>query len=308
MMMIIRLSYLRIFIICLALYAPSVSGEVLCRPYEVIEQHVSGISKYENGLLWKISHNGMPSGYIFGTIHIDDEAVMDIPDPVLSSLNMSDTFLMEVVPDPADALDMSTSMFFMDGTRLDQLVNQDIFNKTIQILKDYGFTRDIVTVMKPWAAYIVMSYPQNAGEILDLKLLQLARSNGANIYGLETAMEQIDIFARLDLDDQTRILTDMVCHYDDTKEDFDEIKEHYLNRDLESLYSFSKRYTFGDDTVYEQIAEKLINQRNSKMVDRILQYFKSGITFIAVDALHLPGEDGILNQLESMKYQIDKIY
>jgi uncharacterized protein YbaP (TraB family) len=308
MMMNIRRNSVSVLIISLVLFSPLVSGEVLCRPYQILQDNVSEAVKYGSGLLWKLSYDGSPAGYIFGTIHIDDEAVLNIPEPVLRSLQISDTFVMEVVPDPAEALVMSRSMFFMDGTRLDELVNQDIFNETTQILEDYGFTRDIVTVMKPWAAYIVMSYPKNSGEILDLKLLQLARSNGANVFGLETAMEQVNIFAKLSLDDQARILTDVVCHYDNTRSDFSEITEHYLNRDLDSLYSFSKRYTFNDDSVYEKITEKLIDQRNNKMVERILQHIQSGVTFIAVGALHLPGENGILNQLESMNYQIDRVY
>ena len=86
------------------------------------------------------------------------------------------------------------------------------------------------------------------------------------------------------------------------------MKNHYLNRDLDSLYSFSEKYTFGDDSVYERIAMELITYRNGKMVDGILEYLSSGITFIAVGAMHLPGEDGILNQLELRAYNIEKIY
>jgi len=292
----------------IVLHIPSAHGEFLCRPYEVVEDTISGSNKFENGLLWKISRNEKVSGYVFGTIHIADSEVLNLSESVMRSLMASNNFLMEVVPKPEDAFEMSTSMFFMDGNRLENIVNQDIFDKTTIILSNYGFTREMVSVMKPWAAYIVMSYPQNAGEILDFKLMQMAQSNGANVFGLETAMEQVKIFSDLSLDDQARMLTDTVCHYENTTEDFREVKRHYLNRDLGSLYSFSEKYSFGDDSVYERLAIKLITQRNDKMVFKILEYLRSGITFIAVGAMHLPGKDGILNQLELQAYDIEKIY
>ena len=306
-MMNIRHSYLSIFYIFILFYVPFAYGEYYCRPYEVIDE-ASGELKYGNGLLWKISLDGVSAGYIFGTIHIGDEEVLNLPEPVLDSLASSNTFIMEVIPEPEDAQVMSMSMFFMDGKKLDDVINNNIFHKTAGILAEYGFTRDMVSVMKPWAAYIIMSYPENASEILDLKLLNLARSQGLKVFGLETAMEQVDIFARLSLDDQSRMLTDTVCHYEETKSDFDKIREFYLDGDLKGLYEYSQRYSFDDDAVYERIAEKLITIRNGKMVERIMDHFKSGITFVAVGAMHLPGDDGILNLLELNQYQVDRIY
>jgi len=301
-------NHITAFLLILVLHIPLAYGEFLCRPYEVVENTNSGLNKYKNGLLWKISRNEKVSGYVYGTIHIGDSEVLNLHESVMQSLMASNNFLMEVVPQPEDALEMSTTMFFMDGNRLENIVNQDIFDKTTTILGNYGFTREMVSVMQPWAAYIVMSYPKNSGEILDFKLMEIAQSNGAHVFGLESAMEQVKIFSDLSLDEQARILTDAVCHYENTTEDFNEVKNHYLNRDLDSLYSFSKKYTFDDDSVYEAIAMKLITQRNSKMVDKILEYLRSGITFVAVGAMHLPGEDGILNQLELQAYDIEKIY
>lgn len=292
----------------LVFHIPLAYGEFLCRPYEVVEDNFSGLNKFKNGLLWKISRNDKVSGYVYGTIHIGDSEVLNLHESVMQSLMASNNFLMEVVPQPEDVIEMSTTMFFMDGNKLGNIVNQDIFDKTTIILGNYGFTREMVSVMQPWAAYIVMSYPKNPGEILDFKLMEIAQSNGAQVFGLESAMEQVKIFSDLSLDEQARILTDAVCHYENTTEDFNEVKNHYLNRDLDSLYSFSKKYTFGDDAVYEAISLKLITQRNSKMVDQILDYLRDGITFIAVGAMHLPGEDGILNQLELRAYDIEKIY
>jgi uncharacterized protein YbaP (TraB family) len=56
------------------------------------------------------------------------------------------------------------------------------------------------------------------------------------------------------------------------------------------------------------MSSRLISDRNRLMVERMSGILDQGAAFIAVGAMHLPGEDGILNLLESMSYRIRRIY
>ena len=157
-----------------------------CRPFHLVEFPDVGPEKYDKGLLWEISKEGLQPSFIFGTMHVDDEEIINLPEPVLSRLNQSSYFVMETVPSYEDSMRFSTEMFFMDGNRLDEIVSEDIFSKTVSILRAYNMAPDIVGLMKPWAAYVIMSYPAGMGEVLDLKLLNMARQNGAEVSGLES--------------------------------------------------------------------------------------------------------------------------
>jgi uncharacterized protein YbaP (TraB family) len=279
-----------------------------CRPYQLVEAEFDGPDKFGSGLLWEISREGVDSSYLFGTMHVDDEDILDLPEVVLTSLNNSQYFVMEIIPTQEDSMRFTTEMFFMDGNRLDQLVPTDIFKRTVDILSDYSMTVDLVTLMKPWAAYVIMSYPAGMGEVLDLKLLNLARQNGAEVLGLESFKEQIEIFSDMDLADQARILADVVCHYHRVDADLVIMKEYYLNQDLEALYRHSQRYSFADNSVYEQISTRLLSDRNNLMFDRLQSVLDQGNAFIAVGAMHLPGAEGLLNLLEMQSYRIKRIY
>lgn len=279
-----------------------------CRPFNISIPDFTGPEKFKSGLLWEITRNNRVMGHIFGTIHVDDNRILNIPVEVRDALDSSDYYAMEVVPSAQDAMDISMSMFFMDGNRLDLIISPQLFDRTVGILEQHNMGEDIVALMQPWAAYIIMSYPADMGIILDLHLLDIARKNGAQITSLETSTEQIEIFSDMELDDQVRILADTVCHYDSMLSDFNELKRLYLNRDLEGLYIQAQKYSFEDDEVYEEISNRLISERNQRMTMRIVELLNIGKAFIAVGAMHLPGEDGILNLLETDGYTLLRKY
>jgi len=291
------------FGICLAPRAE----QLQCRSYTISDSVFDGPEKFGKGLLWKIERDGISPSYIFGTMHIGDNDTDDIAQIIKPYLDESKIFVMEALPNPEDMLALSFLMFNIDGSRLDTMVPKFIFDKTTEILNQYRVPEAVVATMKPWAAYITMSYPSSTGTILDLKLLEMAQLNGAELIGLESMQEQISIFNTMDLDDQLSILMDTVCHYDVVQKDFEVMKSMYIQRDLKGLYVYGQRYSFGDDALYEELTQKLISERNRTMVERLEQTMEMGSVFIAIGAMHLPGEEGVLNLLEQQNYKLKRL-
>jgi len=282
--------------------------QVQCRPYQLVDNEVVQPEKFGEGLLWEVRRDGIEPAYIFGTIHVDDADILDLPGPVRTSLEQSRSFVMEMVPAVDDMAKFSTAMFFTDGTRLDQLLPEDIYKKTVTILGEYKLTAEVIPLLKPWAAFIIMSYPADMDTVLDLKLLELAQQNQASVSALETVEEQIAIFNELEVQDQIRILADAVCHYDNTSQDFDTMKSLYTGQDLQGLVAYSQRYRFDDNATYDRVYARLIDVRNRRMVERMGAVLAGGRAFVAVGAMHLPGEGGILNLLEGQGYTLTRIY
>ncbi len=279
-----------------------------CRPLEIAEYDYNGPAGFSKGLLWEVSKDGSNPGYVFGTIHVDDSEIVALPHIVETHLQASRHFVMEAVPSYEDAIRLSTSMFFLDGTRLDRMIPAHAFEKAVDILQDYRLTEELVAVLKPWAAFITMSYPVSTGTVLDVKLMQMAYENGASITGLETIEEQVSIFSDMELEDQILMLMDVICHYDKVADDFKQMKRFYLDRDLAGMYVYGQRYIFEDNSVYDEISTRLVEDRNTIMVERMKPVLEKGGAFVAVGAMHLPGEQGILNLLEMEGYTVTRIY
>ena len=287
---------------------PAASRLPGCEPLQLVRGYASRPVSYGKGLLWQISSPGVPDSYLFGTIHVADERILNLPQQVSRALESSGMFVMEALPDMNEAAAFSGMMFFQDGNRLDQLVSDRVFSRIVAILKDYMIPEQLVANMKPWAAYVTMNYPPQTGQVLDLELMNRASLKGSEIRGLETLVEQGEIFNQLSFDAQARLLTDTVCHYDVVKSDFEKMKQFYLNRDTGALYNYSNRFTMTNEAVYQDLLNKLVTRRNRNMVERMKEILDKGNAFIAIGALHLPSDEGVLNLLKRRGYRLTRIY
>jgi uncharacterized protein YbaP (TraB family) len=58
----------------------------------------------------------------------------------------------------------------------------------------------------------------------------------------------------------------------------------------------------------DSFVDNLIDRRNLLMVERMAMRLAEGNAFIAVGALHLPGDQGILHLLEQQGYKVRPLY
>jgi hypothetical protein len=279
-----------------------------CRVFDKTSSDSYSIAKYSDALLWKVSKAGSSSSYIFGTIHVSDPRITNLPEEVKSALNNSDTFVMEALPNPEDVLILSQMMFYMDGTTLSEFLDDELFLRTAKVLSAFQLPVEAVAIMRPWAAFLMMNYPADNPMPLDLKLLEIAMSRGAKTAGLETLSEQGAVFSEMALDDQLRLLLDTVCNYNLVTQGIEEMKQFYLEKDLNGLLAASAQHPYADEPLYKELNKRLLTDRNKLMIDRMRPFLQKGDAFIAVGALHLPGDDGIIENLNQQGYEIIAIY
>ena len=234
---------------------------------------------YAKGLLWRISKGGRVS-HLFGTMHVSDPEVTALPAPVAEAFDKSEQFVMEALPEPEQLLQMYGMMFFADGEQLSDHVAAPIFERATAILSAYQLPPEAVARMKPWAAFLTMSYPP------------------------EQARRLFDQFT---LPEQVRLLTDTVCHYELGQREFAGLKAFYLKQDLGALYRYSQRYTAAGEPIYKRLMQALLVDRNSRMAARMRPMLEQGGAFIAIGALHLTGADGVLALLEKQGYQLQAV-
>lgn len=280
-----------------------------CRPLQSVIRAELRDVKHDRGILWRISRDGRPDSYLFGTIHLADPEVTSLPEPVSETLDQADTFVMEALLDGEPMREFGRMFFYEDGTRLSSMMSEPLFKKTAHHLSAFGYPQNVVDMMKPWAAYLTLNSPTpGSGVPLDMMLMNRARDNGARVYGLETLPEQGKVLEDMSLRDQLSLLRDAVCHHRKLRDSIEEMKALYLARDLAGLLAFAGKYIVGKDKSYERLMNNLLWRRNVRMVKRIRPRLLDGNAFIAVGALHLPGERGLLSLLERMGYTVSAIY
>ena len=279
-----------------------------CQPLELAENGSRTNIRHAQGLLWKVSRPGIEPSYVFGTIHVSDPEIIDLPAAVEDALQQSELFVMEARLDGPDMLAFAQEMFFRDGTRLSDLVDSDLYRQVESLLARYGIPPMAAQSLKPWAAFMTLNMPPDDGLPLDLVLKSRALEQGLEIEGLETVAEQAAVFENLKRETQIELLVDSVCHYDVLQGDMADMKKLYLKRDLEGLFSYHNKYHLQTHDEYQQLMKRLLWDRNQVMVERMQPALGKGRAFIAIGAMHLAGEQGVLRLLENAGYKIQAVY
>ena len=83
----------------------------------------------------------------------------------------------------------------------------------------------------------------------------------------------------------------------------------WKRRDLAAMMAISDAaIESGDQRIARDFEQRLIIERNHLMADRLEAHLQRGGAFIAVGALHLPGEDGLIRLLEQRGYSLRMIH
>jgi len=267
---------------------------------------------FEHGLLWQVEKPGGVASHILGTIHSDDPRILNLPLLVRQSLNHSTRYVMEVKlqPDLGMVATMMAAMLLPEGQTLDKLMGAEQYQRVSELALRYGMPDSSLRKMKPWAVATTLALPKsNGAEILDLKLDQLAKKQGLITYGLERVEEQLDIFDGLSMEDQVALLIDTVDNHPRIVTEMERLTEAYLARDLAAIWAIQEESkTEGNIELNQRLMERMLDERNQRMVTRMLPHLKQGRAFVAIGALHLPGELGVLNLLKQQGYRISRVY
>ena len=264
----------------------------------------------QQGLLWEIAAPGRPPGYLFGTIHSGAPAVLALPAPVQQAFDAADSVVLEVLLD-LDAMRYSSQLMLLaEGRLLSDIIGKQLFEQTSRAIRTRGIPEVVLEHMKPWAVAVTLSTPApEAGEVLDMKLYQHALQAGKPVVGLESIQEQLAIFDNIPEQDQLVLLRDAVENLAEIEAVQGELIAAWLRRDLGALMAINDAaMQAADRQLAAEFQDRLIVRRNQLMAERLLQFLEEGNVFIAVGALHLPGETGLLNLLEQRGYTVRALY
>jgi len=265
---------------------------------------------FDSGLLWRVERAGVTSSYLFGTMHSDDPGVVKLPEPVQRAFDQAQGLTLEVVLDPRSLLSMASALLMTDGNTLESVIGRRLYERTVAVMSSRGMPEMLVANMKPWAVAVsLMNPPGNGGVVLDHALYQGAVAAGKKVHGLETVAEQMGLFDDLSHKDQIALLEDTLDNLDIIGQMLDELLSAYLDRDLKRLLELNEASMRDSDPLLaETFNRKVIVERNYRMAERMQSRLSEGQQFIAVGALHLAGEEGLLKLLSERGYRLSRIY
>lgn len=270
---------------------------------------LTAAAESDTAIFWSLSREGEAAGYLLGTIHSEDPRVLDFPDAFIEQLNSSDIFAMELVPDLPTLSRLTDYMHYADGSTLESRIGPDRFDRLRTALAGYALPPDWVGRMKVWAAMMTLSVPPpKSGFFMDFSLSLRAAGAGLEVVGLETLEQQLSFLEDMPLEQQIELLDHALAEFERVDEAHRQMVDSYLRGDLEDLRrETEQQMALLDAETRDYFMREGIDERNRRMFDAALEHLQRGRVFIAVGALHLPGDAGLIALLRSAGYELEPL-
>ena len=270
-------------------------------------------------VLWKISGKGLykPS-YLLGTMHLKSgEYFNNIPgaktalqscEQVVGELSMADMIGMQIK--------MRQAMLMPSDTTYKMLYSDDDYRFVSSKISSFasGYGMDNLSKFKPAAiqltlvaaAYMKYFPGVDPANTMDKYIQDEAVKEQKTVLGLETVDDQIRVlFSSGSLQTQADALLCFLKNTDQLTALIPEQIKYYNQGNLNKLYQ-----QFKDDNICQLNPSETaaINKdRNIAWMKKLPGIMKNRSSFIAVGALHLAGEDGLLNLLEKAGYRVEPV-
>jgi uncharacterized protein len=273
-------------------------------------------------VLWKIEKPGIPTSYLFGTMHLSDPRVATLAPAVKDAIAHSKSVTLEVadLSDKAVAAamaKMAALIIYTDGQSLKKVLTDQEYKDVQQTVTKAGMPGELAASMKPWLISMLLATSDcerkqlAAGKtVLDLQVAAEAQKRGVTITGLETIEDQLGALAAIP-DDQQIAMLKVGLKFIDRADDMTEtLVQMYVKRQIGAAMPFQLALAEQIGTspaVFDGFKKSLLIDRNARMRDAALPLLDKGDAFIAVGALHLPGPTGLVALLRQSGYTVTAV-
>ncbi|GGE28996.1 GumN family protein [Agaricicola taiwanensis] len=286
-----------------------------------VEAETAAVSNAK-GVLWRIEKEDLAPSYLFGTIHLTDSRVTNLPLEVTKALSESATVALELAAtgDPEAMAQLGDRMLAMamNNTGHPPLASMTVAerNRIAGALQARGLPAEAVQIFKPWFLTVSLALPacemarqRAAFQNVDELIATTARERGMPVVGLETDAEQLSILSSLEPWVYEAALRDSSRSEARNQELLELLVQLYLDRSPGALIPAYRHLALPEENVeaFMIFMKALMGSRNDVMRDRARPLLEKGQLFIAVGALHLPGKGGLVDLFRKEGYRLIRV-
>ena len=264
--------------------------------------------------LYKIEKSGTTS-YLLGTVHVGDSTMKGLNTDITDAINESEVVVVEVNINAISPLEMQRrSAPYVMLSPPDSLKKQ-LSKQNYQQLKTYlakkKISIELFNQRAPWAVmmtilqmeYQKLGFKEEFG--IDKQVLNYAKSKQKPVIELETLEQQLAMFNRLS-EQSDQMFAETFKQMDNLEHYFLDLINAWKKGDMSTLTEYYNQ-SF-DDSTYGKFSEQImLIERNNLWVETLSKQLNKHAMFVAVGALHLPEQHGLLAQLKQQGFTISKL-
>lgn len=259
-----------------------------------------------------IVHDDDTTIYVLGTFHLMRPGATWRDARIDAALASSDAFYFEADAwgvDPAEmqAVVLGAGMY-PQGETLPSHLTSDQWVAVSDMAISLNLPPQALQQMRPWFAAINIAaligvsegFDPNLG--VDATLYNELRASGRELRFFETFEDQIHFLSHFGEDIQVKMLMETVSNPAANEGQFDRMYNAWAAGDLDQLDEIGNGEM---RRAYPEVYEAIIANRNRQWVaDLTALMGERGTFFVAVGALHLPGDEGVISLMESRGFTV----
>lgn len=266
-------------------------------------------------IFYKIEKDGHAPSYILGTHHLAPLATVESIPSIAEAFKECGQIVGEIDMTPGQmalAMEIQPYMMAPADSTLSKVISPDDFKRISAEFAKWapmpGMELSMLEPMKPIVVTNIVSIGviaknlpgYNPEEQLDSYFQNKGKSEGKKIKGLETAAQQAEILYNFyPISKQAENLVELLDKPQELIEQAQSLNDVYARHDIDALLKMSIE-TDSDP----EFMERLLDKRNADWIVKLPAIIDADSSFIAVGALHLPGEKGVLEGLRKAGYKI----
>ena len=281
-----------------------------------------GESSNAEAVLWKVDAPGGQTSHLFGTIHLSDPRVSVLSDNVKATLGKSTMLAVEVADLSDSAMgaamaDAAQSLMYADGKSLTDKLSGPEIAQVEAIVGKSGMPIESAHMLRPWLLNMLLSVSEcerrqmaAGATVLDIRLAEDAQKQAIPIVGLESIAQQLTALSAMPEDQQLLMLKSGLKYADRTDDMMETLVQLYLKRQMGAAIPFQLALaakTGVPPSAFDGFQKALLFDRNERMRDTMRPLLDKGRAFIAVGALHLSGDKGLVALLRQAGFTITPV-
>ncbi len=267
-------------------------------------------------LLWKVSDQDN-SVYLLGSFHLLRPDDYPLSADVEAAFDDAESLMFEIPPgdmdSPAVTRMMMQAALRRDGTTLESDVDAATWSQLQAWTTKNGVPLASLASFKPWFASLTISITEMMAQGLDPKLgldahfMQKAQAAGKPTAGLEQVADQVNLLSGMDEVEQRQLLKEALKEAAKGSAQTEKLHRAWRNGDVRLL---SGEMATELKREFPRLYQRINVDRNDAWVPQIRKRLDapgSDDTLVIVGALHLLGEDGVVEKLRAQGYRVERV-
>lgn len=274
----------------------------------------NGDCQSQKHFLWRVQSK-ISTVYVLGSLHFSKKEIYPLHQNIEKAFDQSEFIVFEANVNDIKKMDIQKlleSAFYPPADTLENHISPETYESVKKEMSQFGLPLELIRKQKPWFLSLTLVSLEliklGLGPNLGIDKYFLSKAEGKKkILELESIDYQIDLLSHFSDKDQELFLLWTLKDLTIMEQEVNKLTQAWMTGDTKGMEAILTRGILEDKRL-SSIFEKLIYERNRRMVLKIEDFLRTKETyFVIIGAGHLVGDSGIIEILKGRGYLVEQL-